>query len=134
MPGSLRLLSIFESLSLSFLVALSILIVLDSSLKARNKRSASELHCGKTRHLDHAVPNIPLLHRLSFRDNTELIRVEEQVYRLRAQLDDRFLALEKSQSDSRIMKAFTDLVEQGKQQFNAELKALMPDIKLNESG
>jgi len=68
------------------------------------------------------------------RDNTELIRVEEQVYRLRAQLDDRFLALEKSQSDSRIMKAFTDLVEQGKQQFNAELKALMPDIKLNESG
>ena len=63
-----------------------------------------------------------------------MIRVEEQVYRLRAQLDDRFLALEKSQSDSRIMKAFTDLVEQGKQQFNAELKALMPDIKLNESG
>ena len=82
----------------------------------------------------HAVPNIPPLDRLSFRDNTELIRVEEQVYRLRAQLDDRFLALEKSQSDSRIMKAFTDLVEQGKQQFNAELKALMPDIKLNESG
>jgi len=68
------------------------------------------------------------------RDNTELIRVEEQIYRLRGELDDRFLALEKSQSDSRIMKAFTDLVEQGKQQFNAELKALMPDIKLNESG
>jgi len=68
------------------------------------------------------------------RDNTELIRVEEQIYRLRSELDDRFLALEKSQSDSRIMKAFTDLVEQGKQQFNAELKALMPDIKLNESG
>ena len=60
--------------------------------------------------------------------------MEEQIYRLRGELDDRFLALEKSQSDSRIMKAFTDLVEQGKQQFNAELKALMPDIKLNESG
>jgi len=68
------------------------------------------------------------------RDNADLIRVEEQIYRLRGELDDRLLALEKSQSDSRIMKAFTDLVEQGKQQFNAELKALMPDIKLNESG
>jgi len=68
------------------------------------------------------------------RDNSELIVVEEQIYRLRGELDDRFLSLEKSQSDSRIMKAFTDLVEQGKQQFNAELKALMPDIKLNESG
>jgi len=68
------------------------------------------------------------------RDNADLIVVEEQIYRLRAEVDDRFLSLEKSQSDSRIMKAFTDLVEQGKQQFNAELKALMPDIKLNESG
>lgn len=68
------------------------------------------------------------------RDNSDLIVVEEQIYRLRGELDDRFLSLEKSQSDSRIMKAFTDLVEQGKQQFNAELKALMPDIKLNESG
>lgn len=68
------------------------------------------------------------------RDHSDLIVVEEQIYRLRSELDDRFLSLEKSQSDSRIMKAFTDLVEQGKQQFNAELKALMPDIKLNESG
>jgi len=68
------------------------------------------------------------------RDNPELLRVEEKIYRLRSELDDRFLAFEKVQSDARIMKAFTDLVEQGKQQFNAELKALMPDIKLNETG
>jgi len=68
------------------------------------------------------------------RDNPKLLRTEERVYKLRAELDDRFTALEKAQSDSRIMKAFTDLVEQGKQQFNAELKALMPDIKLNETG
>lgn len=68
------------------------------------------------------------------RDNANLIVVEEQIYRLRSELDDRLLSLEKSQSDSRIMKAFTDLVEQGKRQFNAELKALMPDIRLNESG
>ena len=71
---------------------------------------------------------------LTYRDNANLIVVEEQIYRLRSELDDRLLSLEKSQSDSRIMKAFTDLVEQGKQQFNAELKALMPDIRLNESG
>jgi hypothetical protein len=69
-----------------------------------------------------------------FRDNPKLLRTEERVYKLRAELDERFTALEKAQSDSRIMKAFTDLVEQGKQQFNAELKALMPDIKLNETG
>jgi len=73
-------------------------------------------------------------HNAKTRDNPELIRVEEKIYRLRGELDDQFLALEKSQSDSRIMKAFTDLVEQGKQQFNAELKSLMPDIRLNETG
>lgn len=64
-------------------------------------------------------------------NNPLLLNALETANKLNHQLDELNSLVQKSRSESRVLNQYKDLIDKSREQFNLELKAILPDVDIN---